>query len=103
MARSSTHSNDFQRRCAAWLANCSWAPPGTSKQREAAQFDYLRKPTSSGVIPHRSQAQMLDDQISENESAPLRRVTGDSDHPRYLAFVDGLRAISILAVVAFHV
>jgi peptidoglycan/LPS O-acetylase OafA/YrhL len=103
LARSSTHSNDFQRRCAAWLANCSWAPPGTSKPREAAQSDYLRKPTSSGVIPHRCQAQMLCDQISENESAPLRRVTGDSDHLRYLAFVDGLRAISILAVVAFHV
>jgi peptidoglycan/LPS O-acetylase OafA/YrhL len=38
-----------------------------------------------------------------NDSLRLDREAYEPDHLRYLAFVDGLRAISILAVVAFHI
>ncbi|HEY6255738.1 MAG TPA: acyltransferase family protein [Xanthobacteraceae bacterium] len=39
----------------------------------------------------------------QNDSIPLPRGTTDSSQLPYLPFVDGLRAISILAVVAYHV
>lgn len=38
-----------------------------------------------------------------NDSLQLDRGAYASDHLRYLAFVDGLRAISILAVVSYHI
>jgi hypothetical protein len=38
-----------------------------------------------------------------DDSVQPDRGSYEPDHLRYLAFVDGLRAISIVAVVAFHI
>ena len=48
-------------------------------------------------------AQVLPPPAEQKHLSPLQDSSNNSDHPHYLPFVDGLRAISIIAVVLYHI